>query len=380
MLITVMNSSFAQKLVSTTPSNKVVVLERFTGVRCGGCPAVGHYLDSIVYQVHKGNGIMVNFHPLSLGHYVAPYPDSSYAIYRKSASYLYSVIVNSVPVGDYILNRKNWWLPNSPMGMWCWADTDVVKMNRIIPEISPVNIGLESHYDSISKTLTINAELYYTSNVNNKNGLVILLKEAGVHANQNINGLGFVDHVHEHLFRDVLSHTGALGADSMTLAYGDSVGASFTQGQLVKKQYTFVNGSTGEEYNIKNCTVMAYVIDPRAKIVDQRVVVGEVYTGIEVKADGGTTASTTTAITNMGARPGMEAQIVSYDNFLTIKIQNTNERVDCNMYNVLGEKINFIKESDHLYKVDKNMFPAGIYIYNVSNKEGKRISGKFIIN
>ncbi len=366
VISTFVQITFAQKLVSITPTHKSVVLERFTGVRCGGCPAVGAFLDSVIYEVHKGKAMMVNFHPQS-SHYTVPDKPGGYAIHRKNVNYLYDVIVASEPIGNYILNRKHWWSTN-PQGMWCWNDTDIAKMDRIISEISPVNLGLESHYNSATKTLTINTELFYTSAVSNPNGLIIILKEAGVHANQNIIGKGYVDYVHEHLFREVLSHTGAKGADSMTLANGDNVGAGFSKNQLVKKTYTFVNGSTGEEYNMDSCTVMAYIIDNTAH---------QIYTGFEVKANGGTTATSISEIKN---KPEMEAQLIYNDNLITICIKNTTEKIDFNIFNLMGEKIDINRESDYIFKINKSSVVAGVYIYNAINKNGENISGKFIIN
>lgn len=358
--------TFAQTLVTTTPTKKSVVLERFTGVRCGGCPAVGAFLDSVIYEVHKEKAMMVNFHPQS-SHYTVPDKPGGYAISRKSVNYLYDVIVASEPIGNYILNRKHWW-SSGPQGMWCWNDTDIAKMDRIVSETSPVNIGLESHYNSATKTLTINTEMFYTSAVSNPNGLIIIIKEAGVHANQNIIGQGYVDFVHEHLFRDVLSHTGAAGADSMTLAYGDNIGASFTKNQLVKKTYHFVNGSTGEEYNIDSCTIMAYILDNT---------INQIYTGIEVKANGGSTA---TSMTDKSNNPEMEARLMYTNSSVRISILNSSKKVDFNVYNLMGQKIKVNKESPNTFTIIKNAVEAGVYIYNAIDKSGKKISGKFIIN
>jgi hypothetical protein len=54
-------SMFAQLPVSTTPSNKNIVLEEFTGIHCGYCPD-GHTVANTIYNNNPGRVVLINIH------------------------------------------------------------------------------------------------------------------------------------------------------------------------------------------------------------------------------------------------------------------------------------------------------------------------------
>ncbi|MBK8367031.1 MAG: hypothetical protein IPL10_06335 [Bacteroidetes bacterium] len=54
-------SMFAQLPVSTTPSNKNIVLEEFTGIHCGYCPD-GHVVANNIYNNNPGRVVLINIH------------------------------------------------------------------------------------------------------------------------------------------------------------------------------------------------------------------------------------------------------------------------------------------------------------------------------
>ena len=48
----------AQSFVSTTPENKNVVLEEFTGIHCGFCPD-GHVVGQGIYDNNPGDVVLI---------------------------------------------------------------------------------------------------------------------------------------------------------------------------------------------------------------------------------------------------------------------------------------------------------------------------------
>ena len=58
----------AQNNVSTTPENRNVVLEEFTGIYCGYCPD-GHLLAQQLHDNNPGDVVLMNIH---VGSYAAP--------------------------------------------------------------------------------------------------------------------------------------------------------------------------------------------------------------------------------------------------------------------------------------------------------------------
>ena len=59
---------FAQTFVSTTPENKNIVLEEFTGIHCVYCPD-GHLMAQNLYNVNPGDVVLINIHA---GSYAVP--------------------------------------------------------------------------------------------------------------------------------------------------------------------------------------------------------------------------------------------------------------------------------------------------------------------
>ena len=53
--------AFAQTFVSTTPENKNVVLEEFTGIYCGFCPD-GHVIGQGLHDANPNDVFLINIH------------------------------------------------------------------------------------------------------------------------------------------------------------------------------------------------------------------------------------------------------------------------------------------------------------------------------
>ena len=53
--------SYSQTFVSTTPENKNVVLEEFTGIACTYCPD-GHRIANDIYNNNPADVVLINIH------------------------------------------------------------------------------------------------------------------------------------------------------------------------------------------------------------------------------------------------------------------------------------------------------------------------------
>ena len=60
--------SYSQTFVSTTPENKNVVLEEFTGISCTYCPD-GHRIANDIYNNNPTDVVLINIHT---GGYASP--------------------------------------------------------------------------------------------------------------------------------------------------------------------------------------------------------------------------------------------------------------------------------------------------------------------
>lgn len=244
---------FCQTYVSTDPQNKNVILEEFTGVHCPNCPA-GHAVAQQILDDNPGRVWVVGFHPFN-SNYTTPYagdpdfrrhhPDSLYMTpYCGTSRFMPSAFINRrIYAGERIQSRTVW--PNYT--------------NQFLTEESPVNVGLATTYDSITKQLDILVEIYYTANVTNLNTLNVLFTESGLIAQQ--SG-GSANYIHKHVFRE-----------TFTAQWGDVITESTVQGSFIQKSFTFDN--SGEEYNMNECEILAYIVNAEST---------EVLSGIGVHA------------------------------------------------------------------------------------------------
>jgi PKD repeat protein len=241
----------AQDYVSTEPQNKNVVLEEFTGVRCGYCPQ-GHVIAASIVANNPGRAFVVAYHPsnssLTVPYSGDPdfrrtYPNAFYnSSYCGTSPFMPGAFVNRrLSGGERLLSRSVW----------------ASRSNQILAESSPANMGISTSYDFFSKMLYITVEIYYTQTVLTDNSIYILLSENDLIARQ--NG-GSNSYVHKHVFRE-----------AFVGQWGDPITEPTTQGSLITLQYEW--DATGTEYLMGNCEVLAFLQDQTSE---------EVITGVGV--------------------------------------------------------------------------------------------------
>ena len=254
--------SFAQLPVSTSPQNRKVVLEEFTGIYCQFCPDGHKVANQIKAAKPAGSVVLVNIHT---GGFAQPMPGSSDPDFRTTDGDAISVIpgmnILGYPTGS--INRK------------IFSGKSAMAMNRsewnkyadsILATPSYVNIALEGTLDVTTRTLTVNVQAYYTGNSPlPTNNLTVMLLEENVYGPQigaaswypaMINPDG--TYTHNHMLRDVIT-PGALGESISTTTMGTTVNKTYVY--QVPAQY----GNT--EAVLGNLTVAAFMAESSSDIV-----------------------------------------------------------------------------------------------------------------
>ena len=158
-----------------------------------------------------------------------------------------------------MVNREIYTGTKLSMGRGSWAAASDVILNDVN---SPVNIGLKSSWNSSSRELTVDAELYYTADATGPHLLNIAFLESGVIGNQSGGGATYE---HNHILRDFLS--GQWGTEVTTTSKESNF----------KKTYKY---TVSGDYNIENCNIAAFVTQADHK---------KIFTGVEIKAKDGST-------------------------------------------------------------------------------------------
>lgn len=211
--------TFAQTNVSTTPENKNVVLEEFTGISCPYCPD-GHAIAEGIKNNNPGDVMLINIHT---GGYATPQGPGTDFNTNFGAALATNASVSGYPTGS--INRDG-----PSMSRSSWASATATQLSQP----SPVNVWSEAIIDMGTNTLTVNVEIYYTGSqtvTSNKINVAVLQNNiegpqsggasynpSAVLANGNYN--------HTHMLRHLI--TGQWGEDITNVSQGHYETRSYT--------------------------------------------------------------------------------------------------------------------------------------------------------
>jgi len=224
--------------VSTSPQNKVAILEEFTGVRCPNCPP-GHVIVNDLLTNLPGQVYVVAYHPNNSS-YTPPYSgDQDFQRSHPAAFYSTPYAGSGRFMPSAFINRREWSAGEKITSRGAWTSS----VNSIIAEASPMNVGVIANYDEQTSMLTVTAEVYYTSDVTDANSIYITLAENDLTTSQQ-SGSSTSPYVHKHTFRE-----------SLTAQWGDDITPTTTG----LRTFTFTYDNSTTQYDMNNCDVMAFV-------------------------------------------------------------------------------------------------------------------------
>jgi thiol-disulfide isomerase/thioredoxin len=170
----------AQTFVSTTPQNRNVVLEEFTGINCTFCPN-GHSIANQLVANNPGRVVVVNVH---VGGFAAP--DDGQPDFRTSFG---GPLTSQAAVSGYpaaTVNRQVFQglgqnTGGTGMGRGNWTNA----ANQVLPEASPVNVAARASVNLATRELTVVVEAYYTANSDAAtNRLTVALMQSNIEGPQ----------------------------------------------------------------------------------------------------------------------------------------------------------------------------------------------------
>ncbi len=245
----------AQSLVNTAPENRTALLEDFTGIHCGYCPE-GHVIAASLEAALTDRLVVVGVHA---GVFAVPSTGEPDFRTPEGTDIDAHFTISGYPAG--VIGRHLFGGADD-LGRGAWEGA----VNELLTLPSPVNVGVESSYDSGTQELTVHVHALYTSDSPSGNDYVsVLVKENHLIGWQTDYANGnHTDYDHVHVLRHYLTDT-----------WGEDVGNP-TAGSTVDRTYTYTVPAT---WNIANCEVVAFVSEYQS----------EVYQAREVAADGGTT-------------------------------------------------------------------------------------------
>lgn len=208
-------------IVSTTPSNRNVLIEEYTGINCTWCPA-GHKKANEVKAAHPDRVNIINIHQGS-------YSANTFTTQWGNALAA-QIGLEGYPAGT--VNRHVFSQYSSVLDVYrdYWPSC----ANTILGMSSPVNIAAEGTLDMSTRTVNIRVQLYYTgSQTVTSNALnVAILQDnvLGSQAGMSMNPAQVVGNQYNHMH--MLRHL-------ITGQWGETI-ENIAQGTLVEKNYEYV--------------------------------------------------------------------------------------------------------------------------------------------
>ena len=213
-------NSISQTIVSTTPENKNVVLEEFTGLHCVWCPS-GHAAAQSLRNSNPGDVFLINIHVGGFSNPSAGEPDFRTLFGSAIANQAFGNGGNFYPSGT--ANRHLFSGTNTVIN---W-ESFISRGNQILAMDSYVNVGVEADIDVQTNEITVHVEAYYTGNSpESTNMLNVALLQNNTKGPQTGGGMG---DQYNHMYRLVHLITGQ---------WGESISPT-TEGTFIDKTYTY---------------------------------------------------------------------------------------------------------------------------------------------
>ncbi|MDR1725687.1 MAG: T9SS type A sorting domain-containing protein [Bacteroidales bacterium] len=138
-----LNANAQTVFVSTTPENRKVVLEEYTGILCVNCPD-GHRIANAIAAAHPEEIFLMNIHQGGFASdiYTTQWGDALANQYNVTA-----YPIGTLNRGASLVTKERW---------------DSVA-NIVFSTPSPLNIAAHATIDALSRVLTVQVQVYYTS-------------------------------------------------------------------------------------------------------------------------------------------------------------------------------------------------------------------------
>jgi hypothetical protein len=249
-------------MASMIPSNRVAVLEDFTGVRCGYCPD-GHVKAKAIKDQYPDKFIIMAVHA---GGYAAP--ATGWANFTTPFG---NTLVSQAKVAGYpagTINRmKAADLGATPqvsggyaMSRNYWAGAAEAAMQ--LP--APLNIGAKATFNPASRLLTVRVDLYYTEEVGGNNYINVAILQDKLYSKQSGGTPDANNYEQNHVLRDLI--TGQWGQKSSITNQGAKVSKIYTY--TVPTDYNGLGVEGGGAVDIDNLKVVVFVCTAGTNILN----------------------------------------------------------------------------------------------------------------
>lgn len=250
-------ASFAQtRFVEETAQNRKGLLEEYTGIHCGYCPA-GHAIANDLAKKYPDQVFLINVHA---GGYAVPQVGEVDLRTPYGDALVSNAGVSGFPSGS--INRHVFSGVNTEVAYNTWA----TQMPKIFAMSSYVNIASKATLDWNTRELKVTVQLYYTADAAvAKNYIHVALTQSNIVGTQanygNYNPAQILPggkYVHHHALRDLL-----------TGQWGDTT-TNVKEGAFVERVYTTTlpDKIRNIDLELLDLQVVAFVTENRNEVMN----------------------------------------------------------------------------------------------------------------
>lgn len=320
----------AQTIVQTTPQNKKVILEEFTGVNCVYCPQ-GHTIANSIKAANPTNVFLINIHVGSFATPSAGQPD-----FRTPFG---TAIVNQTGIAGYPAGTVNRTVfpgnaQNGGTGTAMSRDKWTPTSNQTLAQSSYVNVATTATINVNTRLLTVLVEAYYTgSSPVSTNNLNVALLQNNTFGPQ-VGGNQGNNYNHQH--RLIHMVTGQWGEVINTTTTGTFVTRTYTY--TIPATYNNIIAEMGE------FEIVAFMAEGQQKIISGNGTI-PTYTGLAVSD---VKVKEVESIENQCATsisPKIKIQNYGQNALTTLPITYSINGGTPQVYNWTGNLVSFAKET-----------------------------------
>ena len=222
-------------------TERVVLVEEFTGVQCVTCPAGSAELENLL-SIYGENLVVVSLHA---GGQSGPYPQSQYDFRTSEGDDIMNYLGTPAFNPSAVINRKDF------DGGFYLLQYDKAKWNGFIneelQEAAKISVNISNTFNLQTRELKVQVSGFAMQDLEGDLRLTIMIKENNIVDAQLTPDSSdpILDYNHKHVFRTTLTDYA-----------GDSFASEMSEGDSYEKTYTTV---LPEEWKSSECEVVAFV-------------------------------------------------------------------------------------------------------------------------
>jgi hypothetical protein len=222
-------------------SERHVLVEKLTGVRCTNCPEGAEVLKSLE-QTYGEGVIVVGLH--AAAGYVEPYPESKYDFRTAKATEIVNYLfVNGDPGAPAASIDRRKFNGEDELFTYRFSWPGYVS-NRVVVKPS-MGLFVLPEWDPATRKLNVKVNMAPDANLDGDLRLSVYITEDSIQDVQLKLGVKINDYMHRHVFRDALS-----------APTGDPLQVQLTAGELLSREFTT---TLPAEWVAERCSVVAFL-------------------------------------------------------------------------------------------------------------------------